>query len=587
MAGGKETPRQKLIGLMYLVLTALLALNVSKQILDAFVAIEENIQRGSEASQERGQQVLTQFNGDLEAAKGTNDQSTVKRINQCLEWIKDIDEDVDSFIQLTDSLKKQMIVAVEGEPKLKAPNEEKGGPILLKKSTYKGGDFLKPHKFNLNAIERQDDFDQPMAVLGLHEIGDVKKNSEGMNLWNGYLKVRESLVTKAGTYTDFKGKKWKLKISKHINSFKDSKELASNIEKLFKSNGNKVNEMDRGRLVEVYQQLTKNEFAKYHEEKKPIHWVGRTFDHSPLVGALASISSLQNEVLAARLKIVNLIKDRVGGGEFTFNSIKELVSGPGVATAGEEIELWVTMAAYNSDKVPQVTSSSGELRYEDGFGKITMRAAQSDMTINGTVTIKNSQGQAFTKPWSKDILIVKPQGSISLPEMAVLYRGYDNKVVPVVAGAVSSSISASNASISNLTTFSVLGNQYKGYIVKPGPGPFTTLVVKGKDSKGNQRTFATVKYKVRNFPKAQLQGTKISKSTGFNAIVSFGPDSPFSGMTFTPKSVTIDDKTYPGSRVPGRAVASIKNGKKVPVEVSYTSRDGKLQVASGILKVGP
>ena len=54
MAGGKETPRQKMIGMMYLVLTALLALNVSKQILDAFVAIEENIQRGSITQLERG-----------------------------------------------------------------------------------------------------------------------------------------------------------------------------------------------------------------------------------------------------------------------------------------------------------------------------------------------------------------------------------------------------------------------------------------------------------------------------------------------------------------------------------------------------
>ena len=55
MAGGKETPRQKMIGLMYLVLTALLALNVSKQILDAFVAIEDNIQRGSITQYDRGQ----------------------------------------------------------------------------------------------------------------------------------------------------------------------------------------------------------------------------------------------------------------------------------------------------------------------------------------------------------------------------------------------------------------------------------------------------------------------------------------------------------------------------------------------------
>ena len=43
MSGGKETPRQKMIGMMYLVLTALLALNVSKEILNAFVIIEEGL----------------------------------------------------------------------------------------------------------------------------------------------------------------------------------------------------------------------------------------------------------------------------------------------------------------------------------------------------------------------------------------------------------------------------------------------------------------------------------------------------------------------------------------------------------------
>ena len=37
MAGGNETTRQKMIGMMYQVLTALLALNVSKEIINAFV----------------------------------------------------------------------------------------------------------------------------------------------------------------------------------------------------------------------------------------------------------------------------------------------------------------------------------------------------------------------------------------------------------------------------------------------------------------------------------------------------------------------------------------------------------------------
>jgi gliding motility-associated protein GldM len=40
MAHGKETPRQKMIGMMYLVLTAMLALNVSKEVLDAFTLVD-------------------------------------------------------------------------------------------------------------------------------------------------------------------------------------------------------------------------------------------------------------------------------------------------------------------------------------------------------------------------------------------------------------------------------------------------------------------------------------------------------------------------------------------------------------------
>ncbi|VAW26705.1 hypothetical protein MNBD_BACTEROID07-1505, partial [hydrothermal vent metagenome] len=44
MAGYKETPRQKMIAMMYLVLYALLALNVSKQVLDAFLVVNENVE---------------------------------------------------------------------------------------------------------------------------------------------------------------------------------------------------------------------------------------------------------------------------------------------------------------------------------------------------------------------------------------------------------------------------------------------------------------------------------------------------------------------------------------------------------------
>ncbi len=44
MAGGKETPRQKMIGMMYLVLTALLALQVSSAVLEKFAIINETME---------------------------------------------------------------------------------------------------------------------------------------------------------------------------------------------------------------------------------------------------------------------------------------------------------------------------------------------------------------------------------------------------------------------------------------------------------------------------------------------------------------------------------------------------------------
>ena len=47
MSGGNcpETPRQKMIGMMYLFYTALLALNVSGEIVNAFVKIDESINK--------------------------------------------------------------------------------------------------------------------------------------------------------------------------------------------------------------------------------------------------------------------------------------------------------------------------------------------------------------------------------------------------------------------------------------------------------------------------------------------------------------------------------------------------------------
>ena len=93
MAGGKETPRQKMIGMMYLVLTALLALNVSKSVLDAFVAIEENIQKANIVQYDRGTGFHNDVKSELSTANGEENKAKREKLNYVLKQMALVDEE--------------------------------------------------------------------------------------------------------------------------------------------------------------------------------------------------------------------------------------------------------------------------------------------------------------------------------------------------------------------------------------------------------------------------------------------------------------------------------------------------------------
>ncbi len=61
MAGGKETPRQKMIGIMYLVLMAMLALNVSNTVLDAFKTVRDGLEKSNENMDDRLKFIMNLF----------------------------------------------------------------------------------------------------------------------------------------------------------------------------------------------------------------------------------------------------------------------------------------------------------------------------------------------------------------------------------------------------------------------------------------------------------------------------------------------------------------------------------------------
>ena len=61
MGHGKETPRQKMIGMMYLVLTALLALNVSAEVLNAFILVDNSLVNTSSNFKMKIDEMYTSF----------------------------------------------------------------------------------------------------------------------------------------------------------------------------------------------------------------------------------------------------------------------------------------------------------------------------------------------------------------------------------------------------------------------------------------------------------------------------------------------------------------------------------------------
>jgi len=69
MAGGKLTPRQKMINLMYLVFIAMLAMNMSKEVLSAFGLMNEKFESANAASTQNNQSLLMSLDTKAAEAK--------------------------------------------------------------------------------------------------------------------------------------------------------------------------------------------------------------------------------------------------------------------------------------------------------------------------------------------------------------------------------------------------------------------------------------------------------------------------------------------------------------------------------------
>lgn len=490
MAGAKETPRQKMIGMMYLVLTALLALNVSKSILDAFVAIEENIQKANLTELFRGDERKDQI---LEASLDLTNPVQADKAKMLLTAVEDLDEMTAKRIQLIDKLKLQLLEECGEDLQTVGTSES----ILMQKKSSKEKYPLKPIRMNLENVSGKDKYDEAMHIL----IGEDIKNptGEGIKLWKSLIDYRKEITelvasSQLGGDETAKFDKQYFFKAPEINKFKDQRELKSKIEKSIEASN--VHPDDKAMIIEIYSSLTKETRSDVNEIKN-VHWIGKTFDHAPVVAALASLSSLQQDILSARADALTLLRSRVMGSEFSFNTIIPLARGPEVVNQGEDFQVEVMMAVYDKDKQPEVTIDGQSVEeVKDGKGIIRMKGQGNEMKLRGTVSIKNRSGVKRTMDWEKTVTVMKPSGSIELPELNVLYRGYNNRVNATASGFPSTALTGSGASL----TPSSDGT----YIAKPTGGRTASLTVSGRTTDGRTVALKTVQYRVLSLPKPTM-----------------------------------------------------------------------------------
>jgi len=587
MAGGKETPRQKMIGMMYLVLTALLALNVSKQILDAFVAIEDNIQRSALTQLDRGNAASGELRSSMADAESQNTPEMAQKalkIKKFLDIISLIDKEAAKVIKEIDDTKLMLMQKAGEDVTTVAADDEKA--IVWK--LYDPKDPLRPARLNLMAVQAKDQFDVPMHELVGADVKVLDETKKGIVIWKLYNNFRKKVVELAGSYQEGE-KKYNVKV-KAINEFSNNLDLEKKVTAMIKGGGNVVNKEDIEALVGIYQELTKKEIAKHHEIEG-VHWLGRTFDHAPMVGALASLSSMQLEILAARAKAINLLKSKVTTGQFSFNKVIGMAfPSSAVFNPGDEFTMTVFMGAFDSDKQPIVKPDQGTfVEAKDGMATIKLRAPQQgEMKLTGQVGVADKSGDVKYMPYETKIQVGQKAGSIALPDLNVLFTEWDNFMVPVASGIVGEpSINASGASMSRTTK-----NGQKGYNVKVGvPNKTVTFSLSGKDAAGKSISFGTFTYKTKKFPDGKCTIDKISKTSNTRLRVSLGPESLFGDIAFNVLggSVTVgnDIFSFSGDVLPSALLAKAKPGRDVVVLIDYQRTGGTKRTLKAGLTVKP
>lgn len=487
MAHGKETPRQKMIGMMYLVLTAMLALNVSAEVLDAFVLVDQGLIQTNHSFSSKNADAYNEFDKafalNAEKVKPWKDKADeIRRKTQELNYY--IEELKAQIVYAADGknaaaviVKNGKIVEVDGDKLLGKSDTDAGSRVMLGSDKNGAAYTLK---------KKLADYREYL----INFISDKQKFEPLVTSLNTLLKTTDPPQKEDGTIRTWETGKF------------ESIPVAADLPI-----------------------LTKMQLDVLNCEAEIINYLLQQIDAGSLrfnkVEAIVLANSdyvLQGNEYQA--KVFLAASDSTQDPKIYIGSVDSTVTASGAKD-------------YN------IKGSSTELPVSKGVGIYKVRIPKSGIVNwGGLIQLVSPDGRLIKKPFKATFQVAVPSIVVSPSKMNVLYRGVDNPVDISVAGVPMDKIQPyiDNGSIKRA------GN---AYIVQPGPGKTASISVFATID-NTKKNLGNVQFRIKNVPDPVPRVIGITTKTVDKVYLTAAdgiaaempPDFDFD-LTFTIKSYTV------------------------------------------------
>lgn len=490
MAGYKETPRQKMIGMMYLVLTALLALNVSKDILNAFVIVNKGLQTSQVNTSAKNDRTYYDFEN---AAK--NNAGKVKPFLDKAYKARNLSSAMARYIR---TLGIQLIAYTD----LNIPKDLKDSTVDQQKWAE-----AKSRFDTLSLVESRDNYDKAMEILIGQNESDP--NGEALTLKNKLEEYKTNMLA----------------LLKSPDLDKDK-----TFEKNFPINTNPIKTPDEG----------------------VVSWINGNFHHTVLVADEALLNKMLIDVKTVESEVITRLFSAVDAGSFKFDTlVAKVVAKSNYLLSGAEYRANIFVAAMDTKKDPDIfigdtiTHADGKRldKFDHGMGVYTDAGGIGEHKYTGWISVlKPGETTPRIYNFSSSYIIAPPSATVSADKMNVFYIGVINPVTVSVPGAANDKV---HPVISSGGTMVPKGNGHYDVSVTAGcPSNKVTVSVMA-DMDGKPSPMGSSDFRVKRVPDpiamiANQTGGVISKTVlaAAGAIIPTMKDFDFN-LNFVIKSFTM------------------------------------------------